>query len=364
MDIAPAVHFVLSVGAEGYDMESCPNLQIKGSNSNGEYVSRRGCASIRLILSILALITLVSSTGCTLISSSVQVAVKDVQTWVDDSMSNYRDRTLAEKAWIRIRPEYRAHHYKSDLKKGFLAGYRAVASGGNGCTPPLAPSEYWGWKYQSPYGQAAVRAWFQGYPLGAKAADQDGVGHWSRVQLNIREPQPFEPLGETSEDLKSMPEELPQQLPTVLELNESAPETESAPESLTAPTTEDRAAIPSSSDLPETPLSRTEQQSGDSESGFAMNADFASPLGDNVGSIKMAKPASDPTSDLWGDANPTVKLEMTGPESVDGVIESPQSYDAWLRALSGDSTSDGEARGAVEFQLHSGSSDELPFTLE
>ena len=363
MDIAPAVHFVLSVGAEGYDMESCPNLPIKGSNSNGECVSRRGCASIRLILSILALITLVSSTGCTLISSSVQVAVKDVQTWVDDSMSNYRDRTLAEKAWIRIRPEYRVHHYKSDLKKGFLAGYRAVASGGNGCTPPLAPSDYWGWKYQSPYGQAAVRAWFQGYPLGAKAADQDGVGHWSRVQLNIRDPQPFEALGETSEDLKSRPEELPQQPPTVLDPNESAPETESAPEALTASTTEDTAAISSSSDLPETPLSRIEQQSGDAESGFAMTADFASPVGDTVGSIKMAKPASDPTSDLWGDANPAVKLEMTGPGSVNGIIESPQSYDDWLRSQSGESAGGGEAQGAMEFQLHS-RSDELPFTLE
>ena len=208
-----------------------------------------------------------------------------------------------------------------------------------------------------------MRAWFQGYPLGAKAADQDGVGHWSRVQLNIRDPQPFEALGETSEDLKSMPEELPQQPPTVLDPNESAPETESAPEALTAPTTEDTAAIPSSSDLPETPLSRIEQQSGDSESGFAMTADFATPLGDNVGSIKMAKPASDPTSDLWGDANPAVKLEMTGPESVDGIIESPQSYDDWLRSQSGDSAGGGEAQGAIEFQLHS-RSDELPFTLE
>ena len=363
MDIAPAVHFLPSVSAEGYDMESCPNLQIKGSNSNGECFSRRRYASLRLILSILPLITLVSSTGCTLISSSVQVAVKDVHTWVDDSMSNYRDRTLAEKAWIRIRPEYRVHHYKSDLKKGFLAGYRAVANGGNGCTPPIAPSDYWGWKYQSPYGQAAVRAWFQGYPLGAKAADQDGVGHWSRVQLNIREPQPYQAVGEASQDLKSMLEELPQRPPTVLELNESAPQTESTSEALTAPTSEDAAAIPSSSDLPNTPLGRIEQQSGDSESGFTMTADFASPLGDTVGSIKMAKPASDPTSDLWGDANSAVKLGMTGPESVDGIIESPQSYDDWLRSQGGDSTTDGEAQGAIEFQLHS-RSDELPFTLE
>ena len=160
-----------------------------------------------------------------------------------------------------------------------------------------------------------------------------------------------------------MPEELPQQPPTVLDPNESAPETESAPEALTAPTTEDTAAIPSSSDLPETPLSRIEQQSGDAESGFAMTADFASPVGDTVGSIKMVNPASDPTSELWGDANPAVKLEMTGPGSVNGIIESPQSYDDWLRSQSGESAGEGEAQGAIEFQLHS-RSDELPFTLE
>jgi hypothetical protein len=63
-----------------------------------------------------------------------------------------------------------------------------VAAGGNGCTPAIAPSEYWGWKYQSPAGQAAVNAWFQGYPLGAKAAEQDGVGFWQSIQMHLQTP--------------------------------------------------------------------------------------------------------------------------------------------------------------------------------
>ncbi len=57
----------------------------------------------------------------------------------------------------------------------------AVADGSDGCTPSFPPNTYWGWRYQSAEGQAKVAAWFSGYPHGARAAEEDGVGNWTQI---------------------------------------------------------------------------------------------------------------------------------------------------------------------------------------
>ena len=59
-----------------------------------------------------------------------------------------------------------------------------VADGGTGCTPAFPPRDLWGWKYQSCEGQARVAAWFAGYPHGARAAEEDGIGNWNQIQTS------------------------------------------------------------------------------------------------------------------------------------------------------------------------------------
>lgn len=59
-----------------------------------------------------------------------------------------------------------------------------VADGGTGCVPTFPPREYWGWKYQSCEGQARVAAWFAGYPHGARAAEEDGIGNYYQIQTS------------------------------------------------------------------------------------------------------------------------------------------------------------------------------------
>jgi hypothetical protein len=44
--------------------------------------------------------------------------------------------------------------------------------------------EYWNWCYQSAEGQARVAAWFAGFPHGAQAAEEDGVGMWNQIQTS------------------------------------------------------------------------------------------------------------------------------------------------------------------------------------
>ena len=105
----------------------------------------------------------------------------EFQGCVSNHMVDYSNRALAEKAWIRGKNRFRDRQYRQEFKDGFVQGYLNVASGGDGCTPTLAPPKYWGWAYQTPHGQAAVNAFFQGFPFGAQAAEQDGVGYWSEI---------------------------------------------------------------------------------------------------------------------------------------------------------------------------------------
>ncbi len=97
---------------------------------------------------------------------------------LDDFMIAHRNRVFAAKAWYREQHCHKNRPHLDEFKAGFLQGYMDIAEGGDGCLPCVAPDQFWGWRYQSPDGQAAINAWFAGYPLGIKAAEQDGVGHW------------------------------------------------------------------------------------------------------------------------------------------------------------------------------------------
>jgi len=329
------------VGAKGAEMAKCQNPEFRKNIEK----KRRSSSQLKRRAGLMVIIgaSLLGSTGCNLLTSSVKVAAKDVHSWVDDSMSNYRDRTLAEKAWIRVRSEYRQHEYTNELKRGFIAGYQAVAGGGNGCTPPIAPSEYWGWKYQSPFGQAAVRAWFEGYPLGAKAAEEDGIGNWSRVQLNLRQPQEFQAIGEPASDSDSAP---PQ--PTILE-----------------PAATDSAAIPSPSDLPAVPsLAIGFDETGADQARVVRtpNANAFDAFMNQASSTAVPMEAPQKSGLELPDTVSVGAIKMTGPEEGDGKVESPASYDDWLNNVQGDSPNSEPSSTEINFKFDSES--DLPFTLE
>ena len=131
----------------------------------------------RLVAAGCLTVALTSSMGC----RGLNHWYHEFQGCVSNKMVDYSNRALAEKAWIREKHRFRDRQYVQEFKDGFIHGYIDVATGGDGCTPTLAPPKYWGWAYQTPYGQAAVNAFFQGFPSGAKAAEQDGVGYWSEI---------------------------------------------------------------------------------------------------------------------------------------------------------------------------------------
>lgn len=111
------------------------------------------------------------------------------------TISNYFDelrfsRTLhsrAKKVWSRSEGAYQhVEHDLDDFGRGFVAGYRDVARGRNGCPPTVPPPRYWRTKYSNAAGKRQVVAWFDGYHHGAAAAKGDGISN-SRQLLTSQE---------------------------------------------------------------------------------------------------------------------------------------------------------------------------------
>ena len=102
----------------------------------------------------------------------------------NQTMMGQRNKSSASKAWHCRKHHFCNEKYLKEFSHGFRAGYMDVADGGKGCTPSFPPREYWGWKYQSCEGQARVAAWYSGYPHGARAADEEGIGHWTQIQTS------------------------------------------------------------------------------------------------------------------------------------------------------------------------------------
>jgi len=102
----------------------------------------------------------------------------------NNMMMAYRNEALANKAWHSRKHQFCNEKHNHEFCEGFRAGYADVADGGNGCNPAFPPRQYWGWKYQSAEGQAKVAAWYAGFPHGARAAEEDGIGNWTQIQTS------------------------------------------------------------------------------------------------------------------------------------------------------------------------------------
>lgn len=129
----------------------------------------------------------------------------------DDAVNRYRVRAIAARAWHARKHNFANVEHLGDFAAGFQAGYSEVAQGGDGCTPGFPPRSYWGWQYQSPVGQAKVGAWFAGYPHGARAAEEDGIGEFRDFQLShqlnkeLRRPAAGTAVYESLEPVPAMP---------------------------------------------------------------------------------------------------------------------------------------------------------------
>jgi hypothetical protein len=133
------------------------------------------------MLVAITLLTL-TPTGCSVVHNGY-TAMTGNSSW-DKTVVTLRNRSFSAKAWHRRKHHFCKEKYNSDFCNGFRAGYEAVASGSDGCTPAFPPSEYWSWEYQSGEGHGRTSAWFAGFPHGARAAEEDGVANWHQVPMS------------------------------------------------------------------------------------------------------------------------------------------------------------------------------------
>lgn len=135
-------------------------------------------ASRRFVRSILILafssVVLLQSVGCVTGPGAALF---------DEPLGGYRNHVWANRAYnLRYRDCDR--QFESHFKQGFCDGYTDVSNGGDGYVPAVPPEEYWSYQYQSSEGAKCVNTWFKAYPLGVKAAREDGAGNFQKVYIS------------------------------------------------------------------------------------------------------------------------------------------------------------------------------------
>lgn len=131
--------------------------------------------------------------GCTAIGGAKNSW--NYSSMMNEMMMGYRNEAWANKAWHNRKHQFCREKHLHEFCEGFRAGYAAVTDGAEGCTPAFPPRQYWGWKYQSSEGQEKVAAWYSGFPHGARAAEEDGIGTWTQIQTSNNVQKRFDEQG-------------------------------------------------------------------------------------------------------------------------------------------------------------------------
>jgi hypothetical protein len=156
---------------------------LKTSKVSQPSVANATCQLHPAKLLVASLIVLVAcTTGCTIVSNAHKALVYN-DSW-SEAVTVLRNRNWSAKAWHKRKHHFCNERFINDFAAGFRQGYEDVANGSDGCTPATPPRQYWSWEFQSGEGQSRMGAWFAGYPQGARAAEEEGVGSWTQLQMS------------------------------------------------------------------------------------------------------------------------------------------------------------------------------------
>ena len=101
----------------------------------------------------------------------------------DEQVGGFRNHVWANRAY-NLRYGNCDRQFPEHFKQGFVDGYCSVCDGGDGYVPAVPPEDYWSTQFQSPEGAKCVNTWFRSYPLGVKAAREDGAGAFQKVYIS------------------------------------------------------------------------------------------------------------------------------------------------------------------------------------
>ncbi len=122
----------------------------------------------------------VFATGC----YTCQSIVQPYEYACCQQMHLTKARLMANKVWHdKYAACYANRDCAHDMRRGFVDGFVDVANGGNGCPPVVPNSHYCVGKCRPIDNCCEVGAWYDGYPLGAAAAEQCGCHRWFKLHL-------------------------------------------------------------------------------------------------------------------------------------------------------------------------------------
>ncbi|SMP45929.1 hypothetical protein SAMN06265222_10232 [Neorhodopirellula lusitana] len=120
-----------------------------------------------------SLATLVTATGCSYYGNALCSAVSPYEQIGCEGITEFKARVRARSIWgSKYAKCYAKHSNVRDIRTGFVDGFVETCMGGSGCPPLFAPNGGCGLGVREP----CAAAWFQGYPLGAAAAESCGCG--------------------------------------------------------------------------------------------------------------------------------------------------------------------------------------------
>ena len=115
-----------------------------------------------------------SAPGCSYYGNALCSAVSPYEQIGCEGITEMRARLRARKIWLsKYASCYAKHCNVKDIRTGFVDGFVDTCLGGSGCPPLFAPNNQCSLGLRN----ACAAAWFQGYPLGAAAAESCGCGN-------------------------------------------------------------------------------------------------------------------------------------------------------------------------------------------
>lgn len=126
-------------------------------------------------LTCLSIAIMAASSGCSYYGNALCSAVAPYEQIKCDGFTELRGRLRARAIWAKKYAScYKKHCYTADVREGFIDGFVDSCMGGDGCPPLFTPNGGCGLGLRS----HSSAAWFEGYPLGAAAAEACGACRW------------------------------------------------------------------------------------------------------------------------------------------------------------------------------------------
>ncbi|MCS6976314.1 MAG: hypothetical protein NZM31_04795 [Gemmatales bacterium] len=168
---------------------------------------------MNLLRLFLLMTALLPASGCLILAGARNLLVEPVAAFTLDCLEAKRNEALAVAAWKQVLQENPGAEFSVHYAEGFRQGFvDYLNAGGTGAPPPVPPRKYWGVRYETPEGHAAMQDWFAGFRHGADTAAQSGYREFIVLPTPIppSDPNPYARQKTTRNgETETKPEELP-----------------------------------------------------------------------------------------------------------------------------------------------------------